>query len=172
MHDHQHNSKGQLPSRFARFLPLIIIFLVISGVTAAINFIVYEPELGQIMRTFMGSFFAVFGLFKVFKLKSFAKAYQEYDVIARRSYGYAIAYPFLELALAVAYFINFEPVITNWITLIIMLIGAWGVFLKLRLREEITCACLGTVFKLPMTWVTLVEDLLMAVMAIIMLIML
>jgi hypothetical protein len=32
-------------------------------------------------------------------------------------------------------------------------------------KDEIQCACLGTVFKLPMTTVTIVEDLLMVVMA-------
>lgn len=47
----------------------------------------------------------------------------------------------------------------------VMLIGAYGVYRKLRAHEEIPCACLGTVFKVPMTWVTLGEDLLMAGMA-------
>ncbi|MDP3725587.1 MAG: hypothetical protein Q8R36_00140 [bacterium] len=43
--------------------------------------------------------------------------------------------------------------------------GALGVFLKLRDGEVVPCACLGVVFKIPMTWVTFIEDLLMAVMA-------
>ncbi len=48
---------------------------------------------------------------------------------------------------------------------VVMLVGAYGVYLKLKEHEEIPCACLGTVFKVPMTWVTLGEDLLMAGMA-------
>ena len=122
------------------------------------------------MRMFMGGFFAVFGILKVLKLKDFAVAYKEYDIIAKHSSLYAHAYPFIELALGILYFINIIPLTTNILTIIVMGIGATGVYIKLRKHEEIPCACLGTVFKVPMTWVTLAEDLLMVIMAIIMIV--
>jgi len=122
------------------------------------------------MRMFMGGFFAVFGILKVLKLKDFAVAYKEYDILAKHSSLYAHSYPFIELALGILYFINITPLITNIITIIVMGIGAIGVYRKLLKKEEIPCACLGTVFKVPMTWVTLVEDILMVVMAIIMIV--
>lgn len=118
----------------------------------------------------MAGFFVVFGLLKVLKLKDFAIAYKEYDIIAMRSGVYAHTYPFIELGLGFLYFSNLVPMVINIITIIVMGIGAIGVYLKLRKKETIPCACLGTVFKVPMTWVTLVEDLLMVVMAIIMMI--
>lgn len=122
------------------------------------------------MRMFMGGFFVIFGMLKILKLKDFAIAYKEYDIIAKRSNLYAHTYPFIELGLGILYFINFLPFITNITTIIIMGIGAIGVYIKLLKKEEIPCACLGTVFKVPMTWVTLAEDLLMVAMAVIMLI--
>ena len=122
------------------------------------------------MRMFMGGFFVVFGILKVLKLKDFAIAYKEYDILAMKSNAYAHIYPFIELGLGILYFTNLIPLTTNIATVIIMSIGAVGVYRKLRKKEEIPCACLGTVFKVPMTWVTLVEDLLMVVMAIIMLV--
>lgn len=122
------------------------------------------------MRMFMGGFFVVFGILKVLKLKDFAIAYKEYDIIAKYSSFYAHAYPFIELALGILYFINIIPLTTNILTIIVMGIGAIGVYIKLRKHEEIPCACLGTVFKVPMTWVTLAEDLLMVIMAIIMIV--
>lgn len=117
---------------------------------------------------FMGGFFFVFGILKILKLKDFAIAYKEYDILAMRSNAYAHAYPFIELGLGVLYFTNLIPLATNIATVIIMSIGAIGVYRKLRNKEEIPCACLGTVFKVPMTWVTLVEDLLMVFMALVM----
>ena len=60
---------------------------------------------------------------------------------------------------------SWNPTLTNWITLVLMLMSAVGVFNELRKGKEIVCACLGTLFKIPMTYVTLVEDLLMAAMA-------
>ena len=122
------------------------------------------------MRMFMGGFFTVFGILKVLKLKGFAIAYKEYDIIAKHSNLYAHSYPFIELALGILYFINIIPLTTNILTIIVMGIGAIGVYIKLRKHEEIPCACLGTVFKVPMTWVTLAEDLLMVIMAIIMIV--
>ena len=50
-----------------------------------------------------------------------------------------------------------------------MVIGAVGVAGELRKKNQIPCACLGVVFKIPMTTVTFIEDVLMAVMAILML---
>jgi hypothetical protein len=46
-----------------------------------------------------------------------------------------------------------------------MLLGAAGVLNALRQKKQLRCACLGTALNLPMTTVTLVEDLAMAAMA-------
>ena len=113
----------------------------------------------------MAGFFLVFSFFKLLDLTAFADSYQMYDVIAARSRGYALAYPFIELVLGVAYVVRFEPVLTNAVTLVVMLVGAYGVLKSLLAGRKIRCACLGAVLNLPMTYVTLVEDALMAVMA-------
>lgn len=146
------------------FLPLIVIF---SGITAVSAYFFFTSNMDAMlaMRVFMAGFFIVFGLLKIIKLKAFAEAYQMYDLVAKRSLGYAYAYPFIELGLGISFALHLAPVPTNWITLVVMLISALGVYLHLRKREPIMCACLGTVFKVPMTWVTLFEDLLMAAMA-------
>lgn len=147
------------------FLPLIIIFLIILGMSA----FAYTADGHDPLRAteiFMAGFFIIFGLLKVIRLKSFAEAYRMYDLVAMRSSFYAYLYPFTELGLGLAYYFSYKPEITNWVTLVVMLVSALGVYIKLRKREKIMCACLGTVFKVPMTWVTLFEDLLMAAMAV------
>lgn len=122
------------------------------------------------MEIFMGLFFVVFGLFKALNLKGFKDAYRMYDVIAMRYPSYGYVYPFLELGLGALYLLALYPLATNLATLVLMSVSAWGVYLKLRKKEKIMCACLGAVFKVPMTWVTLTEDLLMVGMALVMLI--
>lgn len=52
-----------------------------------------------------------------------------------------------------------------------MLIGAIGVAKSLLGKQAIRCACLETALNLPMTKVTLIEDLTIAIMAALMLIM-
>ena len=83
--------------------------------------------------------------------------------------GLGFAYPFVELALGAAYLTGFRPVATNVVTLVVMGVGTVGVVKSLLARRKIRCACLGTVFNLPMSYVTLVEDLLMVAMAAVML---
>src|SRR5947209_14048689 len=117
------------------------------------------------MRHFMAGFFLAFSFFKLLNLTAFADAYAMYDVIARRWRPYGFAYPFIELALGVAYLLDLWPVVTNWVTLAVMLVGSVGVIQSLLNRRQIRCACLGTVFNLPMSTVTLIEDIGMAAMA-------
>ena len=143
------------------FYPLIDVLAVVILLTALIS---WSLNL-DLMLAFMGSFFLVFGGLKAWRLKGFVSAYQMYDVVAMRSKIYAYGYPFLEIGFGLAYILAWQVRWVSVLVVIVMIIGAWGVFKKLRQREEIPCACLGTVFKVPMTWVTLVEDILMALMA-------
>ena len=163
-----HSGKGvEVKRPIKDFFPIIVIFSVIILFTTLMTIFI-RPELEFAMRMMMGSFFLIFGLFKVFNLRAFADAYQTYDIVAKRSRAYAFVYPFIELLFAVAYLANFGGVVRDSIVLVVMMVSTIGVIQKLRLREEVPCACLGMVFRLPMTWVTLGEDLLMVVEAIIM----
>jgi len=150
------------------FVPLIVIFALIFIFTFLRQLSTGFHMIGA-MRDFMGSFFLVFGAFKVINLRGFVTAYQTYDLLAKRVVLYAYLYPFLELLLGVSYFAGWNSFVTNVATFGLMSFSALGVFNELRQGKEFMCACLGVVFKIPMTYVTLLEDLLMAVMALIML---
>lgn len=152
------------------FIPLITILLAIILFTFYMLSTTSNPNMMFAMNMFMAGFFMVFGAFKLIKWQGFVNAYKEYDVLAKKSTLYAYAYPLIEISLGLAYFFSWQPLATNLITLVIMLIGSYGVWQKLKLKEEIPCACLGVVFKLPMTKVTLFEDLLMAAMALAMIV--
>ncbi len=155
-------------SHIKDLIPLFVIVGIILMFSIVVS-LVQGQNFAFGMRMFMGGFFVVFGVLKLMKLKDFAIAYREYDLMAKQSWAYAYTYPFIELALGILYFTNSIPIATNIMTIVVMGIGALGVYFKRKKKEEIPCACLGTVFKVPMTWVTMVEDLLMVFMAIIML---
>jgi hypothetical protein len=151
------------------FYPLALIGAFLVGVVALVEWRAGGPDPMRAMGHFMAGFFLVFSFFKLLDLRAFATAYATYDVIARRWPRYGYAYPFIELALGVAYLVNFLPVLTNVATLLVMAVSSVGVVRSLMQRKQIQCACLGTVFNLPMTYVTVVEDLLMVAMAAVML---
>jgi hypothetical protein len=119
----------------------------------------------ETMRYFMAGFFLVFSFFKLLDIQAFATAYARYDLLAMRWPSWGLIYPFLELALGVAYLTNFNPQLTYWLTIGIMGFSAIGVIQAVANNTQIQCACLGTVFKLPMSTVTIIEDVGMVVMA-------
>ena len=145
--------------------PLYLIVGFITGVALLVAYKTDTWALEPIMRHFMAGFFIVFGFFKLLDPAGFVSAYVRYDLLAARARAWAWAYPFIELALGVAYLLAWAPLLVNTVTLVLMLIGSAGVLHALRARRVIRCACLGSALNLPMTKVTLIEDLTMAAMA-------
>ena len=148
------------------FKPLIIIFafIIVFSVIASWWRQVFSYQ--SIMIDFMAGFFLVFGAFKLIKLSAFVEAYAMYDEIAKRAKAYGYIYPFVEIALGLAFLLRFEIVAVAWITLGLMIINSFGAYNGIRDKKVLMCGCLGTVFKLPMSYVSLGEDLLMAAMAV------
>jgi copper chaperone CopZ len=120
---------------------------------------------GNWMTDFMAGFFIVFGAFKLLDVPAFASAYRRYDVVAKAVPQWGYAYPFVEIALGFAFLFHWRTAPVLWATLILSLVGAVGVIRSVLGKETIQCACLGTVFKLPMSTVTIIENLGMAAMA-------
>lgn len=123
------------------------------------------------MHYFMGIFLCCFAMLKIFNLSAFADGFQMYDIIAKRSRGYALSYPFIELALGLAYLAFFMPYLTYIATIIVMGIGTVGVIKALNRGLNISCPCMGSVLNVPLSTVTLTEDIGMGAMAAIMLVM-
>ncbi|MEL6211535.1 MAG: MauE/DoxX family redox-associated membrane protein, partial [Pseudomonadota bacterium] len=149
--------------------PLFLIVGFIAGVTLLVAVSTGDWSAEPLIRHFMAGFFIVFSFFKLLDPPGFVSAYRGYDLIARKIPAWGWAYPFVELTLGVAYLLAWVPIATNAITLVLMLVGAAGVLKALLDKRAIRCACLGTALNLPMTKVTLVEDLTMAAMAAVML---
>lgn len=147
------------------YFPLLLVLLYLLGGVAAAELARGDFDPMRAMAHFMAGFFLVFSFFKMLDVTAFADAYRSYDVVAARWPAYGYAYPFLELGLGLAYLANVAPVATNLVTLAVMGVSAVGVVKALLARRKIRCACLGTVFNLPMSKITLIEDGLMIVMA-------
>jgi copper chaperone CopZ len=123
------------------------------------------------MRVFMSGFFLVFSFFKLLDIQGFADSYAMYDLVAKRVKAWGYIYVFVEAGLGILYAIDTLPVITNSITLAVMSVSLIGVVQSVLDKRKIRCACLGAVFNLPMSTVTIVEDGLMIGMSLIMLFM-
>ena len=160
----------ELPEKtLTTYKPLLLIIGFIVGVTLLVQY-PFDNFSGLLwMRHFMAGFFLVFAFFKLLNIEGFASSYKMYDIVAAKWNGWGYVYPFVELGLGILYLINIAPIFTNWVTLIVLGISSIGVIQSVLDKKKIKCACLGDVFNLPMSTVTIVEDLIMVAMAGIML---
>lgn len=158
------------PPRWRRYQPLIAL-IALTLLAAVAKQVHYQSwEMRSAMHDFMGLFLLVFSLLKLFDLDGFAKGFQKYDLLAGQSQGYARLYPFLELALALGYLSHWQPQFVYLATIILMSFGAIGVFRALSKKGDLQCACMGSSLNVPLSTVAVIEDVGMAVMALVMLI--
>ncbi len=158
-------SEQETLTTWETYKPLVLIFLFVSGIAAIAAFDAQTFSWHHWMRYFMAGFFIVFSFFKFLDLKGFARSYAMYDLLAKQWKGYGYVYPFLELGLGVLYLTAINLPATHVATIIIMGFSSIGVIRNMLSPNQVQCACLGTIFKLPLGNVTLVEDLLMVAMA-------
>ena len=109
----------------------------------------------------MAGFFLVFSFFKLLNMKGFAESYAMYDIVAKKWKGWGYVYAFTELVLGLAFLTGFNPLLTNMITFAVMSVSIIGVLQSVLNKIKIKCACLGDVFNLPMSTITIIEDALM-----------
>ena len=156
-------------SWYITYKPLLLMVAYITGVTLLLQ--VHQAGFSWLiwMQHFMVAFFLVFSFFKLLDIKAFARSYSMYDVVAKKWYGWGYVYPFAELAIGIAYIIFPGYSLTNIVTLCIMGISIAGVLQAVIAKRKIQCACLGAVFNLPMSSITILEDGLMIGMSSVML---
>ena len=149
----------------ATYKPILLIFAFITGITLLNEWVTGDFLWMRWMSNFMAGFFLVFSFFKLLNLKGFAESYSMYDVIAKKWSGWGYVYAFVELALGIAFLTGFNPIFTNSITFVVMSVSIIGVLQSVFNKRKIKCACLGDVFNLPMSTVTIIEDALMIAMS-------
>lgn len=148
------------------YKPILLIFGYITAISSITALWHGAFELMTFMRVFMSGFFLTFSFFKMLDLKGFATSYSMYDIIGKKFTGWGYIYAFLELALGLAFALNFAPLYVNAFTAVLMTVSLLGVLQSVLNKKKIQCACLGAVFNLPMSTVTIIEDGLMIVMSI------
>lgn len=157
-------------SWISTYKPVLLIFAYVTGISLLVEMGQGGFVLMRWMNHFMTGFFLVFSFFKLLNLKGFAESYAMYDIVAKKWNGWGYVYAFVELALGIAFLTGYNPILTNSITLVVMAASLIGVMQSVLNKRKIKCACLGDVFNLPMSTITIIEDALMIVMSGIMLI--
>ncbi len=149
------------------YKPLIIVFAYIFIFSVA-----YQVSQGNFsahlfMNHLMAGFFIGLSFFKFLDLKSFATAFSNYDPLAHKWKPYGLIYPFIELTLGFLFIADKFLLIANIMTILVLTITSYGVYKKIKSDNQFQCACLGAGFNLPLSNITIFENLTMITMALV-----
>lgn len=156
----------QAKSWLRTYKPILLIFGYITALAIIVGSNHGNFHWMTAMNTFMAGFFLTFSFFKLLDLKGFAESYAMYDLVAKQVPAWGYIYAFVELGLGLAYATGFQPVLINLITFTVMSVSIVGVLQSVLNKRKIRCACLGAVFNLPMSTITILEDALMIIMSV------
>jgi glutaredoxin len=151
------------------YRPVVAIFASTALMALAIVINLYDgfPVLTWLMWFFATSMVAL-AIQKLQDVESFVNGFLGYDLLARRFVPYGYAYPFLELFAGVgmmALIGTGSPLI--WLVapvgIFIGTIGAVSVIKAVYVdKRELTCACVGGGSNVPLGFISLTENLVMA----------
>lgn len=161
------NNEAIKASKIKQLKPLFIILAYISITSLLLNFKNWDST--NAMLDFMGLFYIIFSFFKILDIKGFSISFRMYDPLAKKVPFYGIVYPFIEILLGIMFLTRIEVQLAIILTIIVLGITTIGVTQTLLNKKSISCACLGTTLKLPMTEATFIENALMIIMAFVLL---
>jgi len=151
------------------FILLVLIFLTIIFINVIYikKFEKKNIQKSKLINRIIGSIFLLFSISKLINLNSFVNIYKKYDIISQLLPIYAYFYPFIELYLAKKYLFQENIKQINKFTMVLMLISIISVFITLFKGDTLRCGCLGSMFHIPLSYITLSENIMMLLMMVI-----
>ena len=155
-------SKGQLSYR-----PVIALFAIAALLAVAVTWLSLGTLLaGQTIGSFIAIAMVLLGLQKLQDIDKFATMFLNYDLLAQRWVPYGYVYPFIETGAGVLMLMGVLTWIAAPIALVAASIGAVSVFKAVYIdKRDLKCACVGGDSKVPLGFVSLLENVMMIGMA-------
>ena len=110
-------------------------------------------------------------MLKLMDIEAFGTSYKKYDLISSKFNGWIYIYPFCELLIGISFLKSSPPSLIIFIALILGISGMISVFKAVYLDKlKLNCACIGGYAKTPLGIISFIENLLMAIMSVLILI--
>ena len=149
------------------YRPIIAIFTTAAFLT--LSFMMIDVNVFEIIRffeLFISISMVLLGLQKIQDLDRFATMFLNYDLLAQRWIRYGYIYPFIEIGAGFLMMTGSMILFAAPITFIAASIGAVSVFKAVYIdKRELKCACVGGDSKVPLGFVSLLENIMMMLMA-------
>ena len=148
-------------SNFYSLLLIITIFSIIFTINYSYLYFYKNKDFSNLKNNIMGSILIVFGILKLYDIEKFMEIFQKYDIISKNIPIYSFAYPFIEIILGICYMYSFKLNKVKLLTNLLMFISIISVSLSIIKGQTLRCGCLGAFFHIPLSYVTLSENIIM-----------
>ena len=148
------------------YQPVIALFSVAFALAVAVTWLVNDVLfVPQTIAWFISIAMVLLGLQKLQDIEKFATMFLNYDLLAQKWVRYGYVYPFIETAAGLLMMMGVLTWLSAPAALFIAGIGAISVIKAVYIdKRELKCACLGD-SRVPLGFVSLVENLMMIGMA-------
>lgn len=148
------------------YQPVIALFATAFALSVAVTWLVNNVLfMPQTIAWFISIAMVLLGLQKLQDIEKFATMFLNYDLLAQKWVRYGYVYPFIETAAGLMMMMGVLTWLSAPAALFIAGIGAISVIKAVYIdKREIKCACLGD-SRVPLGFVSLVENLMMIGMA-------
>jgi uncharacterized membrane protein len=125
----------------------------------------YKIDKTELMNNMMGTIFIIFGILKLFDLDKFADIFSKYDMLSKNYKPYGYLYPFIEIILGISFLTKKHLKKSYIATIILMIISLIGVTNSIIQGQQLRCGCLGAFLHIPLSYVTISENMVMLIMS-------
>ena len=148
-------------SNFYSLLLIVCIFSFIYIINYVYLYFYKNKDFSNLKNNIMGSILIIFGVLKLYDIEKFMEIFQKYDIISKNIPIYSYAYPFIEIILGFYFLYSDKLTKIKLITNFLMIISITSVSLSMMKGQTLRCGCLGAFFHIPLSYVTLSENIIM-----------
>ena len=163
-----HFGKVTKPKDATTYRPVFALFSVAALMAIAVTWLSLGTVFaGRTIEWFISISMVLLGLQKLQDVERFATMFLNYDLLAQRWVRYGYIYPFVETGAGLLMLAGVMTWLSAPAAFFVASIGAYSVFKAVYIdKRELKCACVGGDSKVPLGFVSLLENVMMVGMAI------
>lgn len=144
------------------FLPVFYVY--IFSLLLSLNLVFFfNLNTRSFYLYFLGFFSLTFGILKIINYKTYIESVLEYDFVAQRFKPYAYLFPIFEIIFGLLFIIHKEILYVEYFCILLFTLNIIVIANALEKKRDYSCACMGGLFNLPLSYVSLLESLTMVV---------
>jgi glutaredoxin len=149
------------------YLPVVAVFAAAGALALAASHAAFGTVLTvRAAEWFVAFAMVILAMLKLQDVERFSTMFLNYDLLARRWVPYSYVYPFAEFAAGALMAARALDWLSIPLALFIGMIGGVSVFYAVYVQKrELKCACVGGASRVPLGFVSLIENLAMVAMA-------